>query len=98
MNIIGKVVLFDLDQTLCKEECWTPEDCLSATPNLKIIDKINKIYLRNFVVIYTARRDENIPATLKWLRKHNISFHAISNHKCSADIYIDDKAYRPEEI
>lgn len=28
-----KIFAIDMDGTLTKEICWTPEDCLNATPN-----------------------------------------------------------------
>jgi uncharacterized HAD superfamily protein len=98
MSLINKIVLFDLDGTLCVEECWTAEECKNATLREDIAEKLNELYQKNFIVIYTARRDENIPATLEWLRRNNIRFHAITNLKSAADVYIDDKALRPEEI
>lgn len=87
-----------LDGTLCVEECWTIEQCLAATLRPEMAEKILALYQKNFVVIYTARRDENIPATLEWLRRNNIRYHAITNLKAAADVYIDDKAIRPEEL
>lgn len=102
MNIQEKfhnaiVIAVDIDGTLCKEECWTEEQCLNATPVAGVVKKVNKLHLSRFIVVHTARRDHLIPATLKWLRTWGISFSAISNNKTSADIYIDDKAIRPEE-
>jgi hypothetical protein len=39
-----------------------------------------------------------IPATLEWLRRNNVQYQAFSNKKASADIYIDDKNIKPEEM
>ena len=64
-----KVVGIDLDGTLCNEQCWTPEDCLKATVNQKYLDKLNELYREAFVVIWTGRKDEMIPATLEWMRR-----------------------------
>ena len=86
-----KVIAVDLDGVLCKGESWTPEQCLKAKPILKNIERVNKLHKTNFIVIYTARRDFLIEATLKWLRKNGVEFQAISNKKMSADLYIDDK-------
>lgn len=93
------IICIDIDGTLTKDCCWTPEDCLKAEPRQEVIDKVNEIYLRHFIVIYTARRDELIPATIKWLRKHEIMFHAISNNKIPTDVgYVDDKSISIEEF
>jgi uncharacterized HAD superfamily protein len=89
------VIGVDMDKTLCKETCWDEEQCLNATPDQHIIDQVNKLKNRHFVMIYTARRDELIPATLRWLRKNEVYFNGISNRKEPLDIYIDDKAFNP---
>lgn len=94
----GLVIAVDLDGTLCEGQCWTPEDAEKATPIPDYIDKVNKLYFTNFIVIYTARRDKMIPSTLQWLRRNGVLFHAISNLKCPADLYIDDISKRPEEL
>lgn len=88
-----EIICIDIDETLTKETCWTEEECLNALPNKEVIEKVNEIYNNNFVVIYTARRDFLIPATLKWLRKNGIMFHCISNNKIPTDAgYVDDKS------
>ncbi len=90
-----KILAFDMDGCLTKETCWTPKDCLNATPNMKVVELARKLDMGNIIIIYTARRDNLIPATLQWLRKHGVPFFAISNNKMYADVYIDDKAFNP---
>ena len=92
------VIACDMDGTLCKEVCWTEEEVLDATPNISFIQKVNELYLINFIVIYTARRDHLLPSTLQWLRINGVMFHAISNNKMAADLYIDDRAIHPRDI
>ena len=89
----NKVLAVDLDGVLCKGESWNKKQCLKAKPITKNIEKFNKLGRFNFVVIYTARRDFLIEASLKWLRKNGVEFQAISNKKMSADFYFDDKSY-----
>lgn len=93
-----KTIGVDCDGTLCKESCWTPEEVLKATPRKEVIEKVNKLAESNFIVIYTARREHLIPATLQWLRKHGVNFNAISIDKTPCDWYVDDCAIRPEEL
>lgn len=81
----------DLDGMLCEGVCYTPEECLNVQPNLETIKKINELNKTNFIVIYTARRDHLLPATMEWLRRNNVMYHAISNIKMPADVYLDDK-------
>ena len=92
------VVSVDLDGTLCEDQCWTSAQCLDATPKYNIIEMINKIGFEKYIVIFTSRRDELIPSTLKWLRKHGVKFQAISNNKSASDLYIDDKTLDVEEL
>jgi len=93
-----QIYAIDLDGTLCKEVCWTPEDCLKATPVQKMIDRVLELYSEHFILIFTARRDHLIPASLEWLRRNNIKYHAISNQKSPADVYVDDRAITFEEF
>jgi len=87
-----KIILVDLDGTLCKGESFTPEDCLKAKPIAKNIKKVNDLHLTNYIIIYTARRDALLPATLEWLRRNNVQYQAISNKKASAHIYVDNRS------
>src|SRR5579872_1800426 len=93
-----QIYAIDLDGTLCKEVCWTPEDCLKATPVQKMIDRVLELYSEHFILIFTALRDHLIPASLEWLRRNNIKYHAISNQKSPADVYVDDRAITFEEF
>jgi uncharacterized HAD superfamily protein len=88
----------DMDGTLCLETCWTPEECLNATPNPKIVDFCNRVYKTGYVIINTARADELIPATIKWLRKHNVRYTGINNQKVCLDFYLDDKNILIKEV
>lgn len=90
----GDIVCIDMDKTLCNEVCFTPQECLDATPQEWVIETVAEAYKTGFIVIYTARVDELIPATLEWLRRNNVRYHAISNLKIPAAIYLDDKAVR----
>ena len=93
-----RVIAVDIDGTLCEEVCWTEEQCASATPIHKAIDVVNGLFETDFVVILTARKDHLISATLVWLKRHNVHFHAISNFKMPFDLYIDSDAVHPEDV
>ena len=88
----AELILVDFDGVLSRGECWTPEGCLKAEPIQENIDMVNELHKENFIVIWTARRDHLIPASLKWLRKHGVQFDAISNKKPAASYYVDDKS------
>lgn len=93
-----KIVNVDVDDTLTNETCFTPEECLRATPKKDIIGAVDKLYQDHYIVIYTARRDNLIPATLEWLRRNNVRWHAFSNQKPPSDAYIDDKAVHISDV
>ena len=92
------VFAVDMDGTLCTGEAYTPEECLKAIPREDVIKKVNKLYQTKFIVIWTARRDNLIQATLEWLRRNGVMFHAISNNKMASDWYIDDKCTNIEDF
>lgn len=92
------IIAVDIDGTLTEETCWTPEQCLNATPRLDVIKKVNELYKTKFIVMYTARRDHLIESTIKWLKKNEIGFHSFSNNKMAADFYIDDKCMDVEDF
>lgn len=93
-----KVYLIDIDKTLTNEVCYCIDDVLNATPREDVVKLVNRLYEKDWVIVYTARIDELIPATLKWLRKNNISFHAFSNNKIPGDYYVDDRAINVEDF
>ncbi len=91
------IIAVDMDGCICKQVCWTRADCVGATPNWEIIKIVNELSETKHIVIYTARKDRLIPATLEWLRRHEVKFDAISNNKMPADAYIDDKAINVDD-
>ena len=93
-----RIINVDVDGTLTNESCFTAEQVLRATPKQHIIDKIARLYEEDYIVIYTARRDSLIVATLEWLRRNNIRWHAFSNQKPPSDAYIDDLAVSIEDV
>ena|SRR3990167_5613104 len=93
-----RIINIDVDNTLTNETCYTVEDCLKATPKENIVSAVNKLYEEDFIIIYTARRDHLIPATLEWLRRNNVRWHAFSNLKIPSDQYIDDLALHIDDI
>jgi len=86
------VWLIDVDGTLCEEVCWTPEQCLAATPRTDVIAKVNELYKTQFVVVWTARRPHLYEATHEWLMRNNVHYHAYSDHKIGCEHFVDDLA------
>ena len=96
-NPKGKLIAVDLDNTLSEGENWGQDD---PAPIPKMIDFVNDLYCRGgHIIIYTARRPAHYMMTHAWLIKHGVLFHGIGmQHKCGADIYIDDKALNVEDL
>lgn len=94
----GKVLLIDLDGVLCKGESWTKEQCSQAEPIQENIDKVNKLSQGNFICIWTARCDNLMTATFKWLKENGVMFDSISNKKPGGYCYVDDKSVDLDDI
>ena len=94
----AKVVHIDLDGTLCTGEAFTEEECLNAIPRLDVIRKVNKMFHKKYIVIWTARRNDLIGASITWLNKHAVLYNAIDNKKGATDLYIDDKCINIEDF
>ena len=58
-------ICFDIDGTLCNEVCFTEAEVKKATLNKKMAKEAEWYYQNAFLIMYTARRDELIPATLE---------------------------------
>jgi hypothetical protein len=93
-----RIIAYDMDGTLCKEVCWTVKECLHATPNQKIIDHCNLHYENSITIIYTARQDCLLEATVRWLRIHGVRYWAISNQKLHFDTLYDDNVFNAKEL
>lgn len=94
----GKLIMVDLDGVLCKGECWTPYECMRAKPISKNIDKVNRLSQGNCIIVWTARSDELMSETFKWLKENGVIFDAVSNKKPGASYYIDDKSVEFDDI
>ena len=84
-----KVYSIDIDGTLTVNTCWTGEEAEKAEPNQAMIDKVNELYMHNFIVIHTARRHELYHPTIKWLDKHGVRYHAVRFEKMPSNVIID---------
>lgn len=98
MTPTRQIISYDMDGTLCKEVCWTPEECLNATPNQKVIDDCNGHYEDSITIIYTARQDCLLEATVTWLRTHGVKYWGINNQKLHFDNLIDDHVTNVKDL
>ena len=99
-----KIFAWDLDGTLTIKEKsgggWTPESCLMAKPRQEMINLCNQAWKAgHFILIYTARRWTTREATVYWLQKNNVHYHALDmGSKPLVDHYIDDRAINAEDL
>jgi hypothetical protein len=91
------MVAVDMDGVICEGEFWGGVD---PQPKQDFIDQMWKWYQKGaHIVIYTARQPRHYARTHGWLIAHEVPFHGITMcMKPGADIYLDDKCFRPEEV
>lgn len=88
-----KIYCFDLDNTICQT---IGTDYANAQPINSMIEKINKLYSSNRIIINTARgsisKVDYYDLTEKQLEKWGVLYHELYvGSKVHADYYIDDK-------
>ena len=85
---------FDIDGTLTVETNGFGNFIYSRrTPNLTMIDNVNKLYNKgHMIILWTSRFEEDRKVTEEWLKKHNIKYHKLVMDKMYYDYLIDDKA------
>ena len=103
-----KRIVVDVDETLC---FVINKDFINAIPNQKVIDKVNEYYDNGYEIIISTARGQNSCKTIQqmqdkyykitkdWLDKCGVKYHKLKiGYKQNADLYVDDKAIRPEEF
>lgn len=92
LNKKNKIYCIDIDGTLCTELC----EYKDAKPITKVINKINKLYNNNRIILFTARgytsKKNWRVLTEKQLKKWNVKYHELIFGKPFAHYYIDNKA------
>ena len=95
-----KTFCFDLDGVICKTK---KNNYKSAKPIKKIITLINKLYIKNKIIIFTARymgrsgerigeaKKKGYKLTKKQLTDWGLKYHKLIMGKPSYDVFIDDK-------
>lgn len=103
-----KRIIVDIDNTLCVVE---NRDFINAKPIQKVIDKVNEYYDKGYEVVISTARGQNSCKTIRemqnkyfkvtkeWLDKVGVKYHKLEiGYKRNADMYVDDKAIRPDEF
>ncbi len=88
---MSKTFIFDIDGTITNEPNIHFKKFNQATPNWKMIQKINELSEENEIIFFSSRYEEDREITLDWLKKYNIKYHKLILGKPLGDYYIDDK-------
>lgn len=89
----------DFDKTLTTGEGAAYWEGGEDDPDEEMIEWVNEMYKDgNTIIIWTARPWSEAGQTVGMLTKWGVMWHAIRMEKGSADMYVDDKAVRPEEV
>ena len=94
------IIYVDLDNTLCHTEGTKYHE---STPIPVRIEKINNLYLKHRIVIYTARGSgtgkDHTELTKSQLKSWGVKYHELSvGKKPVFDLLIDDKAISDKEF
>ena len=98
----GRVVLaIDFDGTLTLEPggMHNPNpSIMNAFPDQKVINQVNRDFdAGHFIMIWTARRDEDKGEISGWLDKHGVKRDIIITGKPRVFRMVDDRAILPSE-
>ena len=94
----GQRLGVDFDNTLTTEnvEYWNDE---RPEPDEDVIERVNEHYhAGGTVIVWTARPWSEASRIAAHLTEWGVRWHGIRCDKGSADVYLDDKAIRPEEV
>ena len=107
MNERNIIIAVDFDGTLCENKY--PD---IGEPNTALIQYL--IYHQQCgdkIILWTCRKNKPLDNAVQWCKEQGLEFDEVNNNlleivnawgedtrKICADIYIDDRAYRPDEI
>ena len=95
--ISKKTYCFDMDGVICY--IGKPDHYADRFPIIETINIMSElIEAGHSVIIHTGRHILEMETTQKWLNKHRVPYTLLQFGKPVADLYIDDKALRIEEV
>lgn len=98
-NPQGKIICFDIDQTISTGAIWVSTDDMGEPIKSKFELARNIIRKGGIVSVYTARSIYTATETLIWLEQHGFPYSMISfGKKPFCDVMIDDKCLNAEEV
>jgi len=92
-------ICVDFDKTLTREDGGTYFTDEETLPDNEMISWVNDRYKQgDTIIIHTARPWSVAGETVGKLTEWGVRWHGLRMDKGSGDLYIDDKAMRPEEL
>jgi len=95
----SKLLCVDLDGTLTRGETvyWDEDD--ECEPDPEMVAWVDRMYCAgHHIIIHTARPWKHARDTAAWLDEHGVRYHGLRMNKGGADMYVDDKSFRPDEV
>jgi len=93
-------VCFDMDHVIAtgsvlevysEEAGWDYAKCTPVEETVRLMNDLREAGV--YLVIHTARWEEDREVTEEWLREHEVPYDNLVMGKPSADLYIDDRNY-----
>jgi hydroxymethylpyrimidine pyrophosphatase-like HAD family hydrolase len=89
--------VFDMDGTICTQKHPDKADWRTAKPITKMVKIINRLFDEgNTIYIFTCRPLSKHKVTKQWLGKYDVKYHHIVFDKPPGDVFVDDKAIKPQ--
>ena len=99
MKAKNLVVAVDIDGYIAERTKEKSYDFSDFTPIPRVIEKVNNLFRKGYVVIYyTARHQRYYESTYAWLIRYGCEFHALRMGKMHAHYYLDDRNATMEEL
>ena len=87
-------IAVDFDGTLCEDNFPN-----IGEPKQEVINWVLEQQKKDCkLILYTLRRGHLLVSAINWAKERGIVFDYIANNKIGADIFIDDKNMRVEDI
>lgn len=94
-----KRIAVDFDNTLTREDGGTYFTDEPTLPNEEMIEWVTQQYREGHtIIIWTARPWDVAQETAGLLTAWGVPWHGLRMEKGSADVYVDDKMYAPDDV
>ncbi len=93
------IFCFDIDGTLLQTRLDNGKGYVVQWAKIEIIALLNKLYNEGHtIIIQTGRHWKWLQQTKQQLEDHGIQYHTLIMGNVVADVYINDRAVKPDEF